>query len=67
MDNDTVKRHIFNRGFMPNYYMWYFHGEEYYSNTYIARSSGTSHGVEQSNYNVSYDYGQDILGNDGGY
>uniref|UniRef100_A0A1J3EA53 Transposase-associated domain-containing protein n=1 Tax=Noccaea caerulescens TaxID=107243 RepID=A0A1J3EA53_NOCCA len=63
---DTSKAHVYNRGFQPNYYVWYFHGEGQYNTTHHdAGNSGSGRGVEEQHYNASYDYGHhDILGND---
>ena len=47
LEIDTVKRHLYNRGFRPNYYIWFLHGEG-------ASSSSTGQGFELPNYNADY-------------
>ena len=42
-----MKRHLYNRGFRPNYYIWFLHGEG-------ASSSSTGQGFELPNYNSDY-------------
>ena len=71
---DTVKRHLYNIGFRPNYYIWFLHGEG-------ASSSSTGQGFELPNYNANYydprepnmfgnnagdGYEQNMLGNNAG-
>ena len=42
-----MKRHLYNRGFRPNYYIWFLHGEG-------ASSSSTGQGFELPSYNANY-------------
>ena len=41
---DTVSGHLFTKGFMPDYYVWYFHGEGFENDV----------GASSSNYQPVY-------------
>ena len=47
LEIDIVKTHLYNRGFMPNYYVWFSHGEGF---SLGAGSSSTGDGVDQPSY-----------------
>ena len=57
---DMVKRHVYNRGFTPNYYVWFSHGEGY---SVGASSSRTGAGVDvqPSHANVNDNLGGNMF------
>jgi len=58
LEFNVVKKHLYNRGFMPNYYVWLRHEEDC---RYSAWTSNTNYGVEQpSNFNNDANYGQHV-------
>ena len=54
-----VKRHVYNRGFTPNYYVWFSHGEGY---SIGAGSSSMGVGVDDLRTdNANYNYGKNMF------
>ncbi|XP_020878682.1 uncharacterized protein LOC110227712 isoform X2 [Arabidopsis lyrata subsp. lyrata] len=53
----VVGKHLYNRGFIPNYYVWFWHGE---ANMVNASSSGTSfQHVEEPHINFEHQFDYD--------
>jgi len=58
LEFNVVKKHLYNREFMPNYYVWLRHGEGCRDN---AGTSNINYVVEQpSNFNNDANYGQQV-------
>ncbi|MBW1279351.1 hypothetical protein KYD79_26520, partial [Escherichia coli] len=58
---DDVGTHLFNRGFTPEYYVWFYHGEGYEDET----SGSTSYQpMDQGYSNEQYDQHQFVIEND---
>ena len=58
LEFNVVKKHLYNRGFMPNYYVWLRHGDGCRDS---AGTSNTNYDVEQpSNFNNDANYGQQV-------
>jgi len=58
LEFNVVKKHLYNRGFMQNYYVWLRHEEDCRDST---GTSNTNYDVEQpSNFNNDANYGQQV-------